>query len=140
MSRRPPVRLGLARPSAAALLVALIAGCSSPGAPSEHPLAGRWRGAATFAPSTAAYRAATADVALTVADDGTLTGTLALPGVAPAALGGAVGRDGALRVAFDRFTAEGRLHRAPRDRATGSGVQREGAATVGVITLDLSRP
>jgi hypothetical protein len=126
---------------AARLLFVLAAGaCAGLAEPSDHPLAGVWRGVAAFTPSSPGRQAARADVAITVGQDGALTGSLRMLDGQAATLTGEVARDGALAVRFDRFTVVGRLHRAPRDRATGSGVQRDAAAAIGTVALELARP
>jgi hypothetical protein len=134
----PPLR-ALRRPSLAAL-AALLVSCDRASDPAAHPLGGAWRGDAAFTPSVSAYRATHATVAFTVAEDGTLAGSMRTDDGEAAAVAGTVARDGALRVRIDRFSVDGQLHRAPRDRATGSGVQRDGATAVGVISLDVGRP
>ena len=121
------------------VLVLALGACASPSAPTGHPLAGAWRGVAAFSPASVAHRRTQAEVAITVADGGTLTGSLRMPDGEAATIDGDVSRDGALTVRFDRYIVEGRLHRVPRDRATGSGVQREGASEIGVVTLELAR-
>jgi hypothetical protein len=130
-----------ARTHAAHLLLVLAAGaCAGPTGPTEHPLVGVWRGVAAFTPSTRGHQAARADVAITVGEGGALSGSVRMLDGQAATLTGEVARDGALAVRFDRFTVVGRLHRAPRGRATGSGVQRDGTSAIGTVALELTRP
>ncbi len=137
-SRSPVPR---ARTRVAHLLLGLaVSACANPSAPVEHPLVGSWRGVAAFTPSSPGRQAARADVAIMVGEGGALSGSLRLPDGEAATLAGEVARDGALAVRFDRFTVVGRLHRAPRGRATGSGVQRDATSEIGTVALELARP
>ena len=137
--RHPP--MSRARTHAARLLLVLaVAACADPSAPTEHPLVGVWRGVAAFTPSSPGRQSARADVAITVREGGALTGSLRMLDGQAATLTGEVARDGALAVRFDRFTVVGRLHRVRRERATGSGVQRDATSEIGTVALELTRP